>query len=287
MGRVKDLGRAIVVVGTLGGLVYGIYWYATYPGPPLQTYAKELKLAKENKLPAPAAVMVPDNMPFDPNGQKLGFNAARTAFRLPYDLGFLPGPLLAYARQDPEYARGLVTPGKWAWGGSAATEASQNQSYSNVGLFVYGGADGTGNGINTKLSSSQGLYGSVPGWPPLVPIRDFRLHVYTDTAGDPVLMEQPTALEIVAAPTGTLALGRGKTTWGYCVPMSTWAVPRQAVVDYPSTYPDGAPKPDGGMWGPWVRFRTGPATIVGEPVGYTATGPRVYTKGAPSCKGFN
>ena len=44
---------------------------------------------------------------------QVGFNAARTAFTLPNNLGLLPGPNLALAKANPAYAAGLANAQDW------------------------------------------------------------------------------------------------------------------------------------------------------------------------------
>ena len=65
-----------------------------------------------------------------PKNAPVGFNAARTEFVLPYNLGYLPAPELALAKVDPAYASGLADAGDWmqAQVGLWARGASQRSS---------------------------------------------------------------------------------------------------------------------------------------------------------------
>jgi len=44
---------------------------------------------------------------------QVGFNATRTEFTLPNNLGLLPGPNLALAKANPAYAAGLANANDW------------------------------------------------------------------------------------------------------------------------------------------------------------------------------
>ncbi len=63
---------------------------------------------------------------------QVGFNAARTAFTLPNNLGLLPGPNLALAKADPVYAAGLANAQDWT-----TVQVSYGQSNTDLksGLF--------------------------------------------------------------------------------------------------------------------------------------------------------
>ena len=53
---------------------------------------------------------VPANVPAN---TPVGFNAAKTEFVLPHNLGLLPGSELALAKADPTYAKGLANAQDW------------------------------------------------------------------------------------------------------------------------------------------------------------------------------
>ena len=63
---------------------------------------------------------------------RVGFNATKTAFTLPNNLGLLPGPNLALAKANPAYAAGLANGNDWR---KITVRYGQSTSALKSGLF--------------------------------------------------------------------------------------------------------------------------------------------------------
>ena len=227
-----------------------------------------------------------------PPGTPVGFNAARTEFVLPHNLGYLPAPELALAKVDPAYASGLATTGDWtqiqwplqntrvlklvtSW--AYAGEASNSPPTPGVesyqmrvvdiksaiipwnDFFVYEGATG----LATRLSASS------------VRVQASTIHAI-NMAGHGIVpyrteLLAPSTLEVQAAP---FTVG-GSNNAAFCVPVPeaflTHGFLSAAKVSTPKTEP---------------VITAGPSAVfAGSNLGTGS--PSYYDEGVASCNNFH
>ena len=213
--------------------------------------------------------------PQPPANAPVGFIAARTAFVLPYHLGYLPAPELALAKSDPAYAAGLANLGDWYRFVEAPVMAGgQPQTHWE---YI------AGLPRNAGLAAMKAY---LVGFPPTglaavrdqvmttrIAIRDFTLHGLSQNAGNTtaygigaVIPEYvaPSEVEIAAAPVGMANMG-GVHQPVICVPS-------------PLAYLQ-----NGHVFNPWElpRITAGPSTMFG----YATSGDHLI-QGVISCAGF-
>ena len=207
-----------------------------------------------------------------------GFNASKTVFVLPHKLGDLPAPELAFAKSDPAYAAGLLTPADWMH----LTPYSKNLPAS--GGWIYLGADGSVSSsgpnitplVNAKTSIDSQWGATLAGITHFsttasVPILDSRFNSVSLSggrvvAGQGYTLVAPSVLEFRAAPIGTLSV-KGASVPAICIP-SPIAVLQNGHIVTP-----------GGM-----SLTAGPnvvITVAGQGAG------TLYDQGLSSCAGFN
>ncbi len=207
-----------------------------------------------------------------------GFNASKTVFVLPHNLGDLPAPELALAKSDPAYAAGLLTPADWMY----LTPYSQNVPAS--GGWVYLGGDNPsvvgGPNITPLVNAKTSIdsqWGSVLtgisqfATTSSLPILDSRLNSVSLSggrvvAGQSYTLVAPSVLEFRAAPIGTLSVN-GTSVPAICIP-SPIAVLQNGQIVTP-----------GGM-----SLTAGPSAVItmaGQGAG------TIYDQGVSSCVGFN
>ena len=206
-----------------------------------------------------------------------GFNASKTAFVLPHNLGDLPAPELALAKSDPAYAAGLLTPADWMY----LTPYPKN--IPATGGWVYLGSDGQGvsGGPNiTSLVNAKTFFGT--GWgnfgsggnfvttssTPIVAsqLNSMSLNGNGEVvaAGDTVVT--PSDLEFRAAPIGTLSVN-GTLIPAICIPFPIAVLQNGHIVT-----PGG------------INLTAGPSTVLTVGGRGWAT---LYDQGVSSCAGFN
>lgn len=257
-------------------------------------------------LPAPIPVTittttVPANAP-------VGFNANKSYFVLPHNLGLLPGPELALAKADPAYAAGLANLGDWVqtgvsvladpktYGGLTYLGSKPPQTIT-AGMWFYMGSYGGNLAIsaaNDLLNDKTDMVESNQfGFPWVTPVLhstsvrvvDSTLHNISTTNGNatttgfrvsaPVYdtLVAPSALEDQAAPVGTLKAPVG-TLPAFCVPVPEAYLLNNKVVNIPSKgYP---------------HITAGPSSIFAFYMGATtAAQPVPYDEGTASCVSFS
>ena len=195
--------------------------------------------------------------PQPPVNAPIGFNAARTAFVLPYHLGYLPAPELALAKSDPAYAAGLANLGDWR--------------HSHPFWFYsppYGGEPGSGWAVKYSAINTVELLDTVPPGDRAVtssaPIRSSHLHLLPNLGTTtPIFGYEyvvPSILEIEAAPVMNDLLAP------VCVP-SPIAFLQNGHIVAPPQLP---------------VMTAGPSTV------FTVRGSgRTYDHGVASCAGFS
>ena len=197
-------------------------------------------------LPSLTPGMVPTTTPTTtlPPGTPVGFNAARTEFVLPHNLGYLPAPELALAKADSAYAAGLGNAGDWTqmqvqlpW-----VSASENATgpppvtmweYSPGGEMTSSDPSGQSSqrlvmAIKTEIISENVSFveDGVNAGTPRVSSSSVKVHASTlnsiqiEAGSVPYRTEllAPSMLEVLAAPVGTLAVG-GTGLPAFCVPV--------------------------------------------------------------------
>ena len=239
MGKTGQLVQGGVALLLLAGLGGGIY-LASNPG------------LEHKVLPFTA----PKTDPKPPANAPVGFNAAKTEFVLPHNLGYLPKPELALAKSDPTYAAGLANPADWKKSGLAA--AWPQWEYDPRGLHY--GKVGVQSQI-VEITYLARVASQVPTTSVL--IRNYQAHAIPnmDVPGYFQEFVSPTALVIVAAPVGATSGGTPR----FCVPTPVAFIDNGRVFT-PSQFSSVTA-------GPSVMFWNGSH--------------RTWEQGRPSCVGFN
>lgn len=231
---------------------------------------------------AAPAVTVPANSP-------VGFNAARTAFVLPYKLGLLPADELALAKADATYAAGLANLSDWTLRNSSTPYPVP------IGGWYYTGRSTTKTALgNTLFVKSDAInWGAdaviLYGFSQLKVVHSTTAQVHASTlnvlisvgpldsalgiAGRGNSLVLPSSLEIRAAPIGTLAVGVDIPA--ICIPM-----PEAYLVDNKPATISGLPVMTAG---PSTVFAGQSGTSAGPP----ASGVMLYDKGVASCANFH
>ena len=175
-----------------------------------------------------------------PKNAPVGFNAARTEFVLPYNLGYLPAPELALAKVDPSYASGLAIAKDWT-----QIQTQDSSGLGAVETWVYVGTSGDAwsislaksdvTGLNYKILWTDGAPGTSSTATPSqiilhsspvavnvstlnTGLEQFATSTITNAIPSGALAVDASTLEIQAAPVGTLAVG-GARWLGFCVPV--------------------------------------------------------------------
>lgn len=236
-----------------------------------------------------------------PANAPVGFNAAKTEFVLPHNLGYLPGPELALAKADPKYAAGLANLADWVefpgqaladpktWHGNTFL-GPKGPKLITVGMWLYMGSYGsspTSPAFNNLENDKTGMailnQVQYPFVTPVlhstsVRINDSTLHNMHPNAGFSVsapvfdTLVAPSALEDQAAPVGTLKTPSG-TLPAFCVPVPEAYLLKNKVVNIPSKN--------------FPVITAGPSTIFAGTLPANPSQTKQYDKGAPSCAGFN
>ena len=223
-----------------------------------------------------------------------GFNAAKTEFVLPYKLGYLPGSELALAKADSAYASGLVNTQYWTQ--VQLHVPSKNASATQVAmLWVYVGEPATGapqvavTGTKANALSWNAMIAGIGGAGAVKILNSTPVAVSASTLnplftassqfnsnalanGDRLVA--PSMLEVLAAPTGTLAVG-GTSLPAFCVPVPEAFVNSGGKLFNPSGFP---------------VMIAGPSTVFGGSVtttGSAPTGVLLYDQGVGSCANFH
>jgi len=205
-----------------------------------------------------------------------GFNAAKTAFTLPHNLGLLPASELALAKAYPEYATGLANPADWGHEASAgtltapwyylgtdgtkagiyATEVTNEKAWFDGGLKSF---DSNGAVLHsTNLSINVSTLNSMPTSVPAVSLSPGMIPA--------VLI--PTDLEFEAAPVGVLNID-GKQVMSFCVPGPVAWILGGQVVNFPTR----------------PIITAGPSTVFAM-TGFSTGQFSEYDKGVTSCASF-
>lgn len=243
-----------------------------------------------NATSAGSTTTVPANAP-------VGFNAAKTQFVLPHNLGLLPATELTLAKADPTYAAGLANPGNWMQLATTKPGGSQSKS-----LWYYGGPT-----MSTALSTSSrdaaannvSVKQMTLGWeqlfkgndgvghlnvsdksPVSVNVKSLNLLVSPGGSmaihplGSSYQLIAPSDIEIQAAPVGTIAIG-STTGAAFCAP-----TPQAYLDNSKVTAVTGLP-----------NVNAGPSVIFAVPFGAPGTGSSkgfsFYDKGTTSCAAFH
>lgn len=238
----------------------------------------------------------PTSIGVPPANAPVGFNTSRTAFVLPYHLGYLPAPELALAKSDPAYAAGLANLKDWinvlAPGGSgpALPSSSSGRFYlGNAGQqtntrgtilgektdvptmwsFVFNTKpasiptsttiQGVATSSTTSISVRASQLGTIPPNPMPTLIKSMPNKGYT--------IITPSTLEVRAAPVGTLTV-HGTAMTAFCVPSPEAIIHNGQVVTPSGLSP----------------ITAGPSTIFAMPGASTST---LYDQGATSCASFS
>ena len=230
-----------------------------------------------------------------PKSASVGFNANKTEFVLPYNLGYLPAAELALTQADSAYAAGLgnaqdwtqqefVGPGPswkaWVYIGTSgnAQDISLNKGDAeDLGVFIKldDGVKNPGSSYSSEIIlhsspvavNASTLNGGLGGF---------------GVGGDSPYNAIPASasvvdasnLEIQAAPVGTLAVGVGASLPAFCVPVPEAFVNGGGKLFNPSGFP---------------VMTAGPSTVFGgafPPAGNTGS-PSLYDKGVASCNNFH
>ncbi len=236
--------------------------------------------------------------PKPPADAPVGFNATKTAFVLPYHLGYLPAPELAWAKSDPAYAAGLANLNDWtsisppSGPGGLAPNFYGWYYIGNYGLPMSSGISrittNKGNipsmwyGYFSPHGGNDGLNSSITGVAiestTNIPVRASRLSTipipegtFSTLAGtmqgEGYTIITPSTLEARAAPVGRLTV-HGTAIVAFCVPSPEAIIHDGHVVTPSGIHP----------------ITAGPATIFA--VGKLANSP-LYDQGATSCAGFS
>ena len=217
-----------------------------------------------------------------PVNAPVGFNAAKTEFVLPHNLGLLPASELALAKADPTYANGLANPNDWM----------QFQTRIGLGNHLVGGVIPTKN-VTLWFYKGSGNYAAAGVKPAVVSENTEVLPFSPNTLQSTSVQIQATtlnnltignsssssspqlvgasALEIQAAPLGTLSVN-GVGLPAICVPT-------------PEAYIAGGKVVEAGGGMPVIT--AGPSTIfaIKNPVSHSSP-PVFYDKGTTSCGAF-
>ncbi len=230
--------------------------------------------------PAGSSTSTPSTNTVSATPASPGFNASKTVFVLPHNLGDLPAPELALAKSDPAYAAGLLTPADWeniaASAGGMATEQ---------GWFYMSTASGlsAGSVVSAKMMVTDMWLGPLAGpndntsahfsITSNTPIAASSLNAYplsTGAAADLVVsgytVVTPSVLEVRAAPVGTMSVN-GRSVEAFCTPTPEGVLQNGHIVT-----PGG------------VNLTAGPSAV------FTMPGPNpnaFYDQGVSSCAGFN
>ena len=220
-----------------------------------------------------------------PANASVGFNAAKTEFVLPHNLGLLPGSELALAKADPTYAKGLANAQDWMQfkteigsgmkGPLIQAKAVTLWFYEGSGSYAAAGVKSYAVAENTEiLPFTSNVLQSTS-----VQINDTALNTLSipksSSTSGPQLVGAST-LEIQAAPVGTLSVN-GSGLPAICMPTPEAYVAGGKVVTA------------GGM----PIITAGPSTIfAGKDITSSTplpagTVPVVYDKGTTSCASFH
>ena len=209
-----------------------------------------------------------------------GFNASKTVFVLPHNLGDLFAPELALAKSDPAYAAGLLTPADWVnippYSGATPNEE---------GWIYMGTATGpnTGGLVSAKLTVADMWVTTIAGpnhntgahfsITSSTPISASQLNSYPFATGGAASVAipgytvvTPSVLEVRAAPVGTMSVN-GTSVEAFCTPTPEGVLQNGHIVT-----PGG------------VNLTAGPSAVFAMP------GPNpnaFYDQGVSSCAGFN
>ena len=234
-----------------------------------------------------------------PANSPAGFNAAHTAFNLPFKLGVLPADELALAKADPAYAAGLAKPNDWmrsnenlfAPTGSNAELATRAPTWYYVGSTSGSESAAVVDVKNTEMGwnativaiynpASMSVVHSSP-----IAIDARGLHAIVSSASfaasalpaNSLVLVAPSNLEIQAAPVGTLQV-RATAMPAFCVPM-----PYAWVYEGKLANQSGMP-----------AMNAGPSTVFAGPnVTASPSSPLpggevgLYDEGVASCANFN
>ncbi len=206
-----------------------------------------------------------------------GFNASKTKFVLPHNLGLLPASELALAKNSPSYATGLANPNNWgheasvgtlvapwyylgpagAKAGIYAAEVANEKAWFSGALTAY---DNNGAVLHsTTLSINVSTLNSMPTSVPAVPLSPGMIPA--------VLL--PTSLEFAAAPVGVLNIN-GKQVMSICVPEPVAWILGGKVVKFPTR----------------PVITAGPSTVFAI-TGFHSGDGHFYDKGISSCESYS
>lgn len=243
-----------------------------------------------NSASAAPTTTVPANAP-------VGFNAAKTAFVLPYKLGLLPADELALAKSDAAYAAGLANLADWTQSSARIDSAGGNPqapTTKSTPTWYYIGGSGSQffNTITTKNTAMNWNNMVITIYSPnsikvlrstSVPIKAATLNVLitttaTFTKGHVPLggyqLVGPSTLEIQAAPVGSLTIGSN------VVPAICSPTPEAYLAGNKVVNASGMPVMTAG---PSAVF----AVPTGTPGGAPVSGVFLYDKGVTSCASFH
>ena len=208
-----------------------------------------------------------------------GFNASKTVFVLPHNLGDLFAPELALAKSDPAYAAGLLTPADWVNIPPYSGATSNEQGWIYMGTAT---GPNTGGLVSAKLTVADMWVTTIAGpnhntgahfsITSSTPISASQLNSYSLAPVAPVAVGQgytvvtPSVLEVRAAPVGTMSVN-GTSIPAFCTPTPEGVVQNGQIVT-----PGGTP------------LTAGPSAMFTVP----NQGQNVlYDQGVSSCAGFN
>ena len=211
----------------------------------------------------------------------MGFNAAKTEFVLPHQLGLLPAGELALAKANPTYANGLANPNDWMQfqtriGLGTAGAVIQTK---NVTLWFY---EGSGDYVAAGVKPAAVSYNTeiLPFSPNTLQSTSVQIHATTlnnltirnSRSSSTPQFVGASALEIQAAPLGTLYVN-GVGLPAVCVPTPEAYIANGKVVTA-----------GGGM----PVITAGPSTIfaIKNPVSHSSP-PIFYDRGTASCAAFH
>ncbi|MHB8191273.1 MAG: hypothetical protein ACYDHP_12815 [Ferrimicrobium sp.] len=266
MGKTGKLLAGAAVVVIVGGTWLGVSTSSTTAG----TTPTTPVATPTTTLPPPA------NAP-------VGFNATRTAFVLPYKLGYLPAPELALAKSDPAYAAGLVNLKDWIDLPAAPNTLPSENGWFYLGVTITsalpslkGDASGLWNSLLYTLSPPPGVAFATAS---NVAINTSQLGVVPPSEGGRRLLYAlqyhgytiitPTALEVRAAPTGKLTVG-GVVLGAFCVPSPEAIIQNGQIVTPAGLTP----------------ITAGPSTVFAFKA-LSSNAPTLYDQGVSSCASFS
>ncbi len=218
-----------------------------------------------------------------------GFNASKTVFVLPHNLGDLPAPELALAKNDPAYAAGLLTPADWV----NNTSKGSGEPLAMQGWFYIGSTTGSNNlsklmgaktavttmwiGSHAGPNNNTSAHFSIASSTPIVAsqLNSYRV-MSAVTANFDVLgytVVTPSVLEVRAAPVGTMSVN-GTSIPAFCTPTPEGILQNGHVVT-----PGG------------INLTAGPSAVFTDntvPSSQAAIQAELlYDQGVSSCAGFN